>query len=436
MKLFNFVLATTGPTLTNLKILSRYAYSATRHLTPRKAWNMAKVEWSRFRGKDVVGGLPYVLKIETTNVCNQRCPFCLDRDRSQIDEDGRGFGKMHLDCFKKIIDILAPTTLRLNMYGSGEPVLYPDIYDFIRYAADKNIGVTISANLSAFKKENAEKLVKSGLEHLIVSCHGASPETYDKYNIGGDFWKTQENMKAICDAKKKLGSKRPFVDWQFLRFSHNQHEIPKAREMAKELGVNMVRFINPNIPPEHKEEWRPRRDDEVQDANRGEGKVDASPGVHMDEKAQAVARGERRVMSDAERPTAEVNTCSWLYRSIFFNWDGGILPCCDGTTEPGHDLAKFTGQTLQEFKDFWNGPKYRELRNMANFRIPREQMDQGTTCGKCIKPHMPFILYERGFKLPGKFEKRLLETEPDLPQKRAEWERTGETVSEAVTKGM
>ena len=435
MKLFNFVLATTGPTLTNLKILSRYGYSITRHITPRKLLNMVRVEWSRFRGSDQVGGLPYVLKIESTNVCNQRCPFCLDRDRSQIDDDGRGFGKMHLECFKRIIDILAPTTLRLNLYGSGEPVLYPDIYDFIRYAADRNIGVTISCNLSVFKKENAEKLVKSGLEHLIVSCHGASPETYDKYNVGGDFHKTQENMRAICDAKKRLGMRLPFVDWQFLRFSHNQHEIPKARAMAKDIGVNAIRFINPNIPPEHKEEWRPRRDDEVSDANRGEGKVNASPGVHISENDHAVARGEK-VAENGNRPKADVNSCSWLYRSIFFNWDGGILPCCDGTTEPSHDLAKFTGQTLDEFKTFWNGDIYRSLRRMANFQVPREQMDPKYTCAQCIKPHMPFILYERGFQLPAKVERQLLKTEPDLPAKRQAWIKDRVTVSEAVTKGM
>jgi len=436
MKLFNAVLATTGPTLTNVKILSRYGYSLTRHMTPRKLLNVARVEWARLRGKEVVGGLPYVLKIESTNVCNQRCPFCLDRDRDSIDADGRGFGRMHLECFKRIIDIMAPTTLRLNMYGSGEPVLYPDVYDFIRYAADRNIGVVISANLSVFKAENAEKLVKSGLEHLIVSCHGASPETYDKYNVGGDFHKTQENLRAICDAKKRLGSRLPFVDWQFLRFSHNQHEIPKAREMAKDIGVNAIRFINPNIPPEHKEEWRPRRDDEISDANRGEGKVKASPGVDIKEEDQAIARGEKVAASEAERPTADVSACTWLYRSIFFNWDGGILPCCDGTTEPGHDFSKFTGQTLPEFKAFWNGETYRFARRTANFKVPREEMDQSKTCGKCIKPHMPFVLYERGFKLPPKIEKQILKTEPDLPAKRKRWEEERVTISSDVTRGM
>ena len=84
MKVFNFVLATTGPMRTNLKILSRYGFSLSRHMTPRRAWNMTKVEWARWRAHDIVPGFPYVLKIETTNICNQRCPFCLDRDRSRL----------------------------------------------------------------------------------------------------------------------------------------------------------------------------------------------------------------------------------------------------------------------------------------------------------------------------------------------------------------
>jgi len=375
--------------------VSRYAYSLSRHITPRRLVNLVRVEWARFRAKDRVGGFPYVLKIESTNICNQRCPFCLDRDRDKIDEDGRGFGRMHMDCFKGVIDLLAPTTLRLNLYGSGEPVLFPDIYEMIRYAADKNIGVTISANLSAFKPENAVKL-------------------------------------AIVDAKKSRGQRLPFVDWQFLRFSHNQHEIPKARQMAKDIGVNAVRFINPNIPPEHKEEWRPRRDDEKVDANAGEGAVNASPGVHIKAEDQAVARGEA-VAKVA--PKADVNSCSWLYRSIFFNWDGAILPCCDGTTEPGHDLGSFTGQTRQEFEDFWNGDTYRYLRRMANFQVPREEMDKKYTCSQCIKPHMPFLLYERGFQLPAKVEKRLLETEPDLPEKRERWRTEKTSISSSVTGG-
>jgi hypothetical protein len=227
------------------------------------------------------------------------------------------------------------------------------------------------------------------------------------------------------------------VDWQFLRFSHNQHEIPKARQMARDVGVNAIRFINPNIPPEHKAEWRPRRDDELADANAGEGRVDASPGVHMRAEDEAVARGEKVA---AKAPRARVSPCSWLYRSIFFNWDGGVLPCCDGTTEPSHDLGHFTdrtlphftGQTRDEFERFWNGDTYRYLRRVANFKVPREQMDKRWTCSSCIKPHMPFVLYERGFELDRGIERQLLATEPDLPARREAWKRDRTSVSDAV----
>ena len=149
---------------------------------------------------------------------------------------------------------------------------------------------------------------------------------------------------------------------------------------------------------------------------------------------QAIARGEK-MAENAARPKADVQACSWLYRSMFVNWDGGILPCCDGTTNPGHDLGhwkQFAGKTRKEFEAFWNGDLYRNLRNMANFKVPREQMDKTYTCAICIKPHMPFVLYERGFELPAKIEKQLLATEPDLPEKRERWRETGETVSAGI----
>jgi hypothetical protein len=49
---------------------------------------------------------------------------------------------------------------------------------------------------------------------------------------------------------------------------------------------------------------------------------------------------------------------------------------------------------------------------------------------------MPFVLYERGFQLPARFERRLLQTEPDLPAKREAWRKHRTTISEPVTKGM
>jgi hypothetical protein len=45
---------------------------------------------------------------------------------------------------------------------------------------------------------------------------------------------------------------------------------------------------------------------------------------------------------------------------------------------------------------------------------------------------MPFVLYERGFKLDSAIERQLLATEPDLPERREAWRRERKSVSNSV----
>ena len=35
------------------------------------------------------------------------------------------------------------------------------------------------------------------------------------------------------------------LSWNFLAFEHNAHEIPLAARMARKLGVNRFRVVNP-----------------------------------------------------------------------------------------------------------------------------------------------------------------------------------------------
>ncbi len=398
----NRIFATTGSLATQAKIARRYLYALLHHGTPRKYWNFLRVEWARWRGATVVKGFPYVLKIESTNICNLECPFCLDRDRSQFNQDGmRGFGRMKAPFFKQIVDQLAPYAFNVNMYGSGEPLLFPEAYEMMRYAADKNIGVRISSNLSMrdFTDEQAEKIIDSGIEHLIISCHGASQETYEKYMIGGNFERVTNNMRKLVAARKRLGRKLPFMDWQFLIFRHNQHELDKARAMAKEVGIDFLRLIYPNIPPEHKAEWKPRAEGEAQDyqpvaeSNGAKGNGAAGSNGHA---APPPAKSMKRI---------NVERCSWPYRSIYFNWDGGILPCCDGTTQPSFDLGKFDESI--KIEQIWNGPDYVNVRRYSNFDVAPQDMDSRYTCASCLKPLAPFLLQQKGMPIHPKIEKKI-----------------------------
>jgi len=422
----NRIFATTGSIATQMKIARRYLYALIHHGSIRKYWNFMRVEWARWRGHTTVKGFPYVLKIESTNICNLECPFCLDRDRSSFNQEGmRGFGRMKADAFKEIIDQLKPYAFNVNMYGSGEPLLFPEAYEMMRYAADNDIGVRISSNLSMkeFTEEQCEKILGAGIEHLIVSCHGASQETYEKYMVGGNFERVIKNMRLLVATKKKMGLKTPFIDWQFLIFSHNQHELETAKAMADDIGIDLLRLIYPNIPAEHKEEWKPRDEGEATGYHINEdeaGKSDnaeangqangqlANTEANRQANGQAAGKAESNGAAPAKSEPKKkgkqkkiaTERCSWPYRSIYFNWDGGILPCCDGTTKPSYDIGKFGDGS--DVKEIWNGPDYVKVREYANWKVAPQDMDKRYTCATCLKPLAPFIMHDKGMLLePG-----------------------------------
>jgi radical SAM protein with 4Fe4S-binding SPASM domain len=244
----------------------------------------------------------------------------------------------------------------------------------VAYAAERNIGVAISANLSNFKPEDADRLLTCGLEHLIISCHGATSESYLKYNVGGNFERVMENMRTLVRRRRELGQKTPFLDWQFLLFSHNEHERPLAKKLAKEIGVDIIRFVMPNIPPEHKEEWRPGK--RTPKPESGDGEKQGAP---------------------PKLGPVNIHRCSWVYRSIFFNWDGGILPCCHEQIDNEHDFGRV--KDLEHFRTIWNNDRYQQARRMANFEIHPERVDQHISCVNCPMPKLPFVLHEKGYPL-------------------------------------
>ena len=75
---------------------------------------------------------------------------------------------------------------------------------------------------------------------MTVSIDGATPETYKIYRRGGDFNKVISNIKTINKFKKQYNSESPHLIWQFILFGHNEHEIDKAKKMAKKLNMEIV----------------------------------------------------------------------------------------------------------------------------------------------------------------------------------------------------
>ena len=76
----------------------------------------------------------------------------------------------------------------------------------------------------------------SGLRHLIISLDGVTQGTYRKYRQGGDVELVFENMNKIISAKKSSGLETPVIEWQFLVFKHNEHEIQSQWSWQRSLA--------------------------------------------------------------------------------------------------------------------------------------------------------------------------------------------------------
>ncbi len=338
MSIINLDLATRGmDSSARWKILKRHVSSFLRHMTLKKFVNFCHAEISRIMKKEVLKSYPYILKIESTNICNLSCAYCYDGRRMPVLGE-RAYGRMFFGNFKKLIDGVGAYVFKINLYGFGEPLLFPETQEMIKYASKNNIGISISSNLNFNDPDLPKRIVESGLEVLIFSCHGVTQESYSKFMVKGNMQAAMENLKKIIKERKRVGSSTPFIDWQYCVTKFNEGEMRMATAKAKELGVDQIRFLRPFIPHDAGEEW-------LADFFR-EGEPVGSP----------------------QHKTG----CTWPYRSAYINYDGGLLPCCQDVRLLAND---FGNVFISGFMNVWNNENYRSSR-----RLIANPTDKNITC--------------------------------------------------------
>lgn len=143
--------------------------------------------------------------------------------------------------FQRIIDGLPWSTVVVELYFAGEPLLASDIAAMIQYARQKGYYVRLSTNALQLQTF-AQALVTAGLSELIVSIDGASDATYSVYRQGGSFRAALSGTRSIVEEKEKRKSKRPLLILQCLLMRHNEHEKDAVEALARSLGVDHLVF--------------------------------------------------------------------------------------------------------------------------------------------------------------------------------------------------
>jgi MoaA/NifB/PqqE/SkfB family radical SAM enzyme len=88
--------------------------------------------------------------------------------------------------------------------------------------------------------DDAEKIVSSGLDSLIVALDGANQESYSRYRIGGDIQKIFRCLELVRRAKESLGSRTPLVNVRTVVNRENEPELGDIEEIARKYGANLV----------------------------------------------------------------------------------------------------------------------------------------------------------------------------------------------------
>jgi len=352
MSIINIPFETMG--LSKIIRLKRYLASFLRHSSMRKLLNFLQIEFQIVSKADRLTGMPYILKVETTNFCNFQCPVCYENRKKHDFEGARGYGQMKIEDFQKIVDELSPWVYRINLFGFGEPFLFDEIFDMISYATKHNIGVAITSNFNAVNEDKINRILDSGLEHLVISIDGVDQESYEKYQVGGNFEKVISNIQMLIKAKKERKAKYPVVDWQFLITKHNHHIQGKATKMARSLGMD-IRFSRIGVDLTNEKEcseWLPE--------------VEIRQQLSFEDQ---IIKGQK-----------QIPLCTWLYRTAFINWDLGVSPCCNYYTgEKNHDFGNLKDKS---FSAIWNNDKYIEARRM--FKERNGDYSHENICYQCI----------------------------------------------------
>ncbi len=160
-------------------------------------------------------------------------------------------GDMDLHFIHHILETNDPPAA-LWPYGYGEPLMYPHIYNVIRYARKKQIVVSLSTNGTYMDADAGRELLNSGLDYLIVAFDGATPETYAKYRKGANFQQVKGNVERLLTVK--LAQRSPLhLTLQMILMEGTATEVTAFKKLWKRPGVDSVRIREDLLKYEERE---------------------------------------------------------------------------------------------------------------------------------------------------------------------------------------
>ncbi len=173
---------------------------------------------------------PIYYALELTPECNNHCPGCsniFQRSRSPLPWME----------WEKILNSILPHAELVKITG-GEPTLHPEFEHVVRKIAENNVSFTIFTNARWNQPDKLIQFLKDipQLNGLLISLHGASAATHEKYTYTpGSFHETCQNIKLAAHNELNI-----HISTVLTR--ENIKEVDNIVDLAQNLGTRRVVF--------------------------------------------------------------------------------------------------------------------------------------------------------------------------------------------------
>jgi MoaA/NifB/PqqE/SkfB family radical SAM enzyme len=261
-----------------------------------------------------------------------------------------GWGSLKFEDFRNLL-AENPEIHRVKFDCFGEVFLNKEVVRMLRYGSEQGISFSFSsANFNHVSDDMISALVECNVEKVTVAFEGITQETYSIYRKRGKLERIFANIEKVNDCKASHGSELPRMRWLWVVFGHNEHEIPQAKALAKDLDMEFRAKL------QWDSSYSPVRNPEQLKAE-----------LNWD----AASREEYKALN---RKDYMNKVCHQLWQSPKINWDGRVLGCC--WTQEG-----FGGNAFKDgYVEAINSDRITHARGMLLGKVaPREDIP----CTRC-----------------------------------------------------
>lgn len=277
--------------------------------------------------------------IEVYGGCNYSCKMC----PQTIGRGATWTTKMPFPLFERILDQL-PGTPIINLDGSGEALLLPDLPQYIKACADRGFKVFVYTNGSQLTGQYMRDVIDAGMSFIRVSCIGYNAEKFREMTGVNNFEIIRANLLETrayineTNADCKLNTYHLILD---------ENDIDNEVAQYKQNFVDYA-GVTGYIWKMHN--WS--------------GNYDP---------AYVRSANEKRTCG---RPFAPEIT---IRAGGINGAHGAVTPCCQTMGSPNEDLSVLGHADSETLEEIWYGEKYERVRQLHK----EKRFDETPFCANC-----------------------------------------------------